>query len=94
MDLPDSGIKSGSPALQADSLPAEPSGKPLIRKGQDPIHILRRIDTSLWRQIAGDKGCAQEGTVDVVGAVGGGGLALEALLKPDTSMWTWGAFWR
>ena len=27
-DLPDSGIKPGSPALQADSLPAEPPGKP------------------------------------------------------------------
>ena len=26
--LPDSGIKSGSPALQADSLPSEPPGKP------------------------------------------------------------------
>ena len=26
--LPDSGIKSGSPALQADSLPSEPQGKP------------------------------------------------------------------
>ena len=28
-DLPDPGIKPGSPALQADSLPAEPSGLPL-----------------------------------------------------------------
>ena len=27
-DLPDSGIKPGSPTLQADSLPFEPSGKP------------------------------------------------------------------
>ena len=27
-DLPDPGIKSGSPALQADSLPYEPEGKP------------------------------------------------------------------
>ena len=26
-DLPDPGIKSGSPALQADSLPPEPPGK-------------------------------------------------------------------
>ena len=26
--LPDPGIKPGSPALQADSLPAEPIGKP------------------------------------------------------------------
>ena len=28
MDLPDPGIKPGSPALQADSLPAELLGKP------------------------------------------------------------------
>ena len=27
-DLPNLGIKSGSPALQADSLPPEPPGKP------------------------------------------------------------------
>ena len=27
-DLPDPGIKPGSPALQADALPSEPSGKP------------------------------------------------------------------
>ena len=29
-DLPDTGIKPGSLALQADSLPCEPPGKPLI----------------------------------------------------------------
>ena len=28
MDLPDPGIEPGSPALQADSLPVEPQGKP------------------------------------------------------------------
>ena len=28
-DLPDEGIKPGSPALQADFLPNEPLGKPL-----------------------------------------------------------------
>ena len=27
-DLPDPGIKPGSPVLQADSLPSEPPGKP------------------------------------------------------------------
>ena len=27
-DLPDPGIEPGSPALQADALPAEPPGKP------------------------------------------------------------------
>jgi len=29
-DLPDPGIKPGSTALQADSLPSEPPGKPII----------------------------------------------------------------
>ena len=28
--LPDPGIEPGSPALQADSLPSEPRGKPLV----------------------------------------------------------------
>ena len=29
-DLPDPGIEPGSPALQADSLPSEPPGKPCM----------------------------------------------------------------
>ena len=29
-DLPQPGIKPGSPALQADSLPSEPPGKPRL----------------------------------------------------------------
>ena len=36
-DLPDRGIKPRSPALQADSLPAEPQGKPIIKKGGHQI---------------------------------------------------------
>ena len=31
-DLPDPGIKQGSPALQADSLLSEPPGKPTIKR--------------------------------------------------------------
>ena len=31
-DLPDPGIKPGSPALQADVLPSEPPGKPIVNK--------------------------------------------------------------
>ena len=31
-DLPNPGIEPGSPALQADALPSEPPGKPLINK--------------------------------------------------------------
>ena len=30
-DLPNPGIEPKSPALQADSLPAEPQGKPLVK---------------------------------------------------------------
>ena len=33
MDLPDPGMEPGSPALQADSLPTEISGKPSSEKG-------------------------------------------------------------
>ena len=33
-DLPDSGIESGSLALQADSLPSEPPGKPKMNLRQ------------------------------------------------------------
>ena len=32
-DLPNPGIESRSPALQLDSLPAEPPGKPIVTKG-------------------------------------------------------------
>ena len=39
MDLPHPGIKRGSLALQADSLPADPSGKPMI--GQDAAFTLK-----------------------------------------------------
>ena len=34
-DLPDPGIKPGSPALQADALPSEPPGKPLSEGGSE-----------------------------------------------------------
>ena len=38
-DLPDSGIEPGSLALQADSLPSEPSGKFIFFLNQKPILI-------------------------------------------------------
>ena len=31
-DLPDPGIEPTSPALQADALPSEPPGKPMLKK--------------------------------------------------------------
>ena len=36
-DLP--GIEPGSPALQADALPSEPPGKPLIKKAHVNVFI-------------------------------------------------------
>ena len=46
-DLPSPGIESGSPAIQADSLPYEPPGKPLnkegfLQKSLVPIIIINR----------------------------------------------------
>ena len=51
-DLPDPGIEPGAPALQIDTLPSEPSGKPkntgvgsyfllqriFLAPGEDPLH--------------------------------------------------------
>ena len=47
-DLPNPGIKPGSPALQADSLPTEISGKPysLCKKWQMTIS---KFDSRVWR---------------------------------------------
>ena len=43
-DLPDPGMKPGSPALQADSSPSEPSGKPIaLRLKLLKFGMLRRI---------------------------------------------------
>ena len=42
-DLPDPGIKPGSPALQADSLPAELPGKPLFINSHTVM-----VDWILW----------------------------------------------
>ena len=39
-DLPDLGIKPGSPVLQADSLPSEPPGKPIHVLGKHKILVL------------------------------------------------------
>ena len=38
-DLPDPGIKPGSPALQVDSLPSEPPGKPKFNVSSPLSHI-------------------------------------------------------
>ena len=41
-DLPNPGIKPRSPALQVDSLPAEPQGKPK-NTGVDSLSLLQQI---------------------------------------------------
>ena len=40
-DLPNPGIKPGSPALRVDALPSEPPGKPYTRKSQDKLKLYR-----------------------------------------------------
>ena len=42
-DLPDPGMELGSPALQADSLPSEPPGKPIPSRFQN-VSSLRPIE--------------------------------------------------
>ena len=44
-DLPDPGIEPGSPALQADSLPSEPPGKP-----QFPVLPLSKETPGVWEK--------------------------------------------
>ena len=39
-DLPNPGIKPESPALQADSLPSEPPGKPSVSLGESKQGII------------------------------------------------------
>ena len=48
-DLPDAGIKLMSPALQVDSLPSEPSGKPLLYHIYISIYIYRYIILSNFK---------------------------------------------
>ena len=48
-DLPNPGIKPGSPTLQADSLPSKPPGKPLYVASVPTIHYsLDEVQTNLY----------------------------------------------
>ena len=47
-DLPNPGIKSGSPALQADSLPAEAPGKPMCISAHVYIHPFIYISIDVY----------------------------------------------
>ena len=53
-DLPNPGIKPGSPALQADSSPSEPPGKPIGKVLSTLLHLKPAIFSSSTRQ----KDCA------------------------------------
>ena len=53
-DLPNPGIKPGSPALQADSSPSEPPGKPISKVLSTLLHLEPTIFSSSTRQ----KDCA------------------------------------
>ena len=44
-DLPNPGIEPGSPALQADSLPSEPPGKPRIEDAAAAAKLLQSCPT-------------------------------------------------
>ena len=46
-DLPDPGIEPRSPALQADSLPSEPPGKPILSKQTYSVPIILKKKSSL-----------------------------------------------
>ena len=43
-DLPNPGIEPGSPALQSDSLPSEPPGKPKWREEKRIIRVKQKLD--------------------------------------------------
>ena len=50
-DLPDLGIEPESPALQAESVPTEPPGKP--HSGEKEATFIGRIDVRLVYQLPG-----------------------------------------
>ena len=51
-DLPNPGFESGSPVLQADSLPSEPQGKPL---GLDRVSAFKELNVNNINIQARDK---------------------------------------
>ena len=59
-DFSDPGIKAGSPALQADALSSEPSGKPLHRKSTPHGYgLVWRSNQSILKEISPE--CSLEG---------------------------------
>ena len=66
-DPPDSGIKPGSSALQADSLPSEPPGKACVSIYREREHYLHTKCLEIYRQggLHSFKGIG-EGTLNIV----------------------------
>ena len=60
-DLPDPGIKPGSPALQADSLPSEPPGKPTCGVEEWSTHCSERSEQGQDGGLLGYSGAREEG---------------------------------
>ena len=80
-DLPNSGIKPGSPALQADASPSEPPGK--LKNAVDKVRCLdgRRVVT-----------CERRGWKRTWGALKGSSCSL--FLDPDAGYIGWFTFWK
>ena len=51
-DLPNPGIEPGSPALQVDSLPSEPPGKPNLKELMTIFKSLIQIDILKYKIVA------------------------------------------
>ena len=69
-DLPDPGIEPGSPALQADSLPAKLPGKPpkpYLATGRSPLPAILRITASLVAQLVKNPPAMRETWVQSLG---------------------------
>jgi len=65
-DLPDPGIKPGSPALQADTLTSEPPGKPPMIIGRlqiDLVDLVDRVPEELWTELPNIQEVLQGGKV-------------------------------
>ena len=54
-DIPNPGIKPGSPALQADTLPSELSGKPIFLKSQMGAQCLNAELKQMVKKTTGSK---------------------------------------
>ena len=75
-DLPNPGMEPRSPALQADSLPAEPQGKPLVQWGKRQKKMLFFFGGLRLGWAVGASGTNRSAVVSAVGAA-------------SSSFWRW-----